>query len=111
MIIEPIEESELEDVDCKFEEEDTEEDMQPLIGTIHALTDYDNLQMIKIEEFLKHQPVTILIDTGSTNNFVDSKVVAQLTLQIEDCSRFDVIIADGRILNCNGKCPQVRLVL
>ncbi|RWV89127.1 hypothetical protein GW17_00048736 [Ensete ventricosum] len=37
--------------------------------------------------FLKQQPITILIDTGSTNNFVDSKVDARLMLQIEDYSR------------------------
>ncbi|RRT84314.1 hypothetical protein B296_00012720 [Ensete ventricosum] len=43
--------------------------------------------MMKIEGFLKHQLVTILIDIGSTNNFVDNKVAARLTLQIKDCSR------------------------
>ncbi|RWW84880.1 hypothetical protein BHE74_00006490 [Ensete ventricosum] len=67
--------------------------------------------MMKIEVFLKHQPVTILIDTGSTNNFVDNKVAARLTLQIKDCSRFDVKVADGQILNCNRKCLRVKLVL
>ncbi|RRT69246.1 hypothetical protein B296_00009755 [Ensete ventricosum] len=59
----------------------------------------------------KLQPITILIGTGSTNNFIDNKVAARLTLWIEDCSRFDIKVADGRILNCNRKCPQVKLVL
>ncbi|RWW69877.1 hypothetical protein BHE74_00022487 [Ensete ventricosum] len=63
---------------------------------------------MKTDGFLKHHP---LIDTGSTNNFMDSKVAARLTLQIEDCSRFGVKVADGRILNCNRKCLLVKLVL
>ncbi|RRT32994.1 hypothetical protein B296_00051826 [Ensete ventricosum] len=87
-MIEPIKESKPEDIDREFE--DTEEAPQSVVGTVHALAGHANSQMMKIEGFLKHQPVTILIDNGSTNSFVDSKVVAQVTLQIEDCSRFDI---------------------
>ncbi|RWV82360.1 hypothetical protein GW17_00056145 [Ensete ventricosum] len=110
-MMEPIEETKPEDVDRKSKEENTEEDPKLAIDIIHALASYVNPQMMKIEGFLKHQLVTILIDIGSTNNFVDSKVAARLTLQIKDCSRFDVKVANGRILNCNRKCPRVRLVL
>ncbi|RWW37457.1 hypothetical protein BHE74_00057421 [Ensete ventricosum] len=28
---------------------------------------------MKVDGFLEHQPITILIDTGSTNNFMDNK--------------------------------------
>ncbi|RWW65141.1 hypothetical protein BHE74_00027574 [Ensete ventricosum] len=42
---------------------------------------------MKIEGFLKHQAVIILIDTESTDNFMDNKVVARSMLQIEDCNR------------------------
>ncbi|RRT69071.1 hypothetical protein B296_00022790 [Ensete ventricosum] len=72
LMIKPIEESEPDDAD--HESEDTEEDLQPIVSTVHALAGYVNLQMIKIEGFLKHQSVTILIDIRSTNNFIDSKV-------------------------------------
>ncbi|RWV86959.1 hypothetical protein BHE74_00023791 [Ensete ventricosum] len=80
LMIKPIEESEPRDVDLESEEEDMEEDPQPTVNTIHALAN-SNPQMMKIEGFLKHQPIIILIDTRSTNNFMDSKVVAQLTLR------------------------------
>ncbi|RWV96227.1 hypothetical protein GW17_00041079 [Ensete ventricosum] len=66
---------------------------------------------MKIDDFLKHQPVTILVDTRSTNDFMDSKVASRLMLRIEDCSRFHVKVADCRILNCSRKCPRVKLVL
>ncbi|RWW78173.1 hypothetical protein BHE74_00013620 [Ensete ventricosum] len=46
---------------------------------------------MKIGGFLKQQhPVTILIDVESTNNFMDSKVVAQSMLHIENCSRIAI---------------------
>ncbi|RZS05594.1 hypothetical protein BHM03_00036130 [Ensete ventricosum] len=41
---------------------------------------------MKIEGFLKQQLVIILIDTGSTINFMNSKVAARLMLLKEDCS-------------------------
>ncbi|RZR99831.1 hypothetical protein BHM03_00029455 [Ensete ventricosum] len=110
MMVELIEELEPEDVDLESKE-DTKEEPQPAISTVHALVGYANPQTMKIDGFLKHQPVTILIDIGSTNNFMDNKVVARLMLQIIDCGKFDVKVADNRILNCNRKCPWVKLVL
>ncbi|RWV96099.1 hypothetical protein GW17_00041219 [Ensete ventricosum] len=98
LIIEHIEEPEHEEEDLE-PGEDTKEDPQPADCMAHALAGYANPQTMTIMGFLKQQPVIILIDTGSTNNFVNNKVVARLTLQNEDCSRFDVKVADGRILN------------
>ncbi|RRT57315.1 hypothetical protein B296_00034927 [Ensete ventricosum] len=74
---------------------------------VNALAGYTNSQTMKIGGFLKQQPVTILIDTGSTNNFMNSKVVAQMMLQIKDCSWFNIKVADGRILKCDRKCSRV----
>ncbi|RRT44306.1 hypothetical protein BHE74_00040136 [Ensete ventricosum] len=62
--------------------------------------------MTKVGGLLK-QLITVLIDTGSTNNFMNRKVAARMALHIEDCSRFDVKVTDGRIL----KCSQVKLFL
>ncbi|RWW58745.1 hypothetical protein BHE74_00034360 [Ensete ventricosum] len=75
----------------------------------HALVDYTNPQAAKVEESLKPQPVTVLIKTRSTNNFMNSKVAAQLMLQNEDCSRFDV-----KIYPPNTQVdeePQVQLII
>ncbi|RWW46655.1 hypothetical protein BHE74_00047418 [Ensete ventricosum] len=60
---------------------------------------------MKIGGCLKQQPVTVLVNTGSTNNFMNNKVVAWMLLQTEECSRFDVKVADGRIVKCDQKCP------
>ncbi|RRT47743.1 hypothetical protein B296_00016214 [Ensete ventricosum] len=40
---------------------------------VPTLADYTNLQKLKIEGFLKQQSVFILINAGSTHNFMSSK--------------------------------------
>ncbi|RWW56443.1 hypothetical protein BHE74_00036841 [Ensete ventricosum] len=102
LMIEPIEDPEPKPV---------EEEAEPVITTVHALAGYANTQTMKIEGFLNHQPVTILIDTESTNNFMDNKVATRLTYQVEDCDKFDVKVADGRTLSCDHKCPWVKLIM
>ncbi|RWW58627.1 hypothetical protein BHE74_00034483 [Ensete ventricosum] len=90
------------DIDLKFEEEDAEQEPQLAVSTVHSLASYANPQTMKIDGVLKQQPINVLIDTGSTGNFIDNKVAA-LTLRIEDCNMFDVKVADGQTLNCSHK--------
>ncbi|RWV83937.1 hypothetical protein GW17_00054392 [Ensete ventricosum] len=93
------------------EEEAIEEEPQPAYYAVHALAGYSNPQTMKVGGLIKQQPITILIDTGSPNNFLNSTVAACLALQIEGCKMFDVKIADDRILNCDQRCPRVKLLL
>ncbi|RZS14339.1 hypothetical protein BHM03_00046020 [Ensete ventricosum] len=69
-----------EEEDLEHEEENAEEDSQSVVSTVHTLASYANPQTMKIEGFHKHQPVTILIDTENTNDFMDIKVVARSML-------------------------------
>ncbi|RWV90710.1 hypothetical protein GW17_00047065 [Ensete ventricosum] len=94
----------------KLEEEATEEEPQPTDYAVHVLAGYSNPQTMKVGGLLKQQPITILIDTGSTNNFLNSKVAAHMVLQIEVCNKFDVKVTDGRILNYDQWCLQVKLL-
>ena len=84
-MIEPIEEEIIEypEESLEHKEEDAEKEPQSTEVTIHALVGYSNPQMMKVGGLLKQQPITILIDTGSTNNFLNSKVAARMTLHIE----------------------------
>ncbi|RRT36099.1 hypothetical protein B296_00052251 [Ensete ventricosum] len=66
--IEPSEES-LKPKDEAIEEEPQSDDF-----TVRALAGYSNPQMMKVGGLLKQQPITILIDMGSTNNFLNSKI-------------------------------------
>ncbi|RZR91310.1 hypothetical protein BHM03_00019397 [Ensete ventricosum] len=108
LLIEPIED--IEEEVQEHEEEVTDEEQQLLDITMHALTGYANPQMMKVGGLLKQQPITILINTGSISNFINSKVAIHMALPIEDCM-FDVKFTDGRILKCDRRCPRVKLML
>ena len=83
---------------------DYDEDIEPLAN-------YSNLQTMEVGGTMKHQPAIVLIDTDSTNNFMDRKVVARLAYHIEGCDRFEVKIIDGRILTCDSKCSKKNLII
>ncbi|RRT32871.1 hypothetical protein B296_00045565 [Ensete ventricosum] len=93
------------------EEEAIEEEPQPVDYAVHASVGYSNPQTMKVGGLLKQQPIIVLIDTCSTNNFLNSKVAAHLALQIKGCMKFDVKVIDGRILNYDQRCLRVKLLL
>ncbi|RWV89931.1 hypothetical protein GW17_00047901 [Ensete ventricosum] len=113
LVIEPVEDKDNETSEEALEpkEEAMEEESPPATYAVHVLAGYSNPQMIKVGGFLKQQLITIVIDMGNTNNFLNSKVAAHLELQIECCNKFDVKVADGRIFNCDQRCPRVKLLL
>ncbi|RZS03697.1 hypothetical protein BHM03_00033908 [Ensete ventricosum] len=86
LVIEPAEDEDNETSEEALEpkEEAMEEESPPANYAVHALAGYSNPQMMKVGGLLKQQPITVLIDTGSTNNFLNSKVGARFTLQIKD---------------------------
>ena len=83
-MIEPIEEEVIKhpEESLEHEEEDAEEEPQPTEVTVHALAGYSNPKTMKVGGLLKQQPITVLIDTGSTTNFLYSKLVVRIALPI-----------------------------
>ncbi|RZR71661.1 hypothetical protein BHM03_00006262 [Ensete ventricosum] len=69
-MIEPIKESEEDDL--KPKEENMKEDPQLADCATHTLAGHANPQAMKVEESLKQQSVTVLIETKSTNNFMNT---------------------------------------
>ncbi|RZS03918.1 hypothetical protein BHM03_00034172, partial [Ensete ventricosum] len=113
LMIEPAEDEDNETSEEALEskEEAMEEESQPVDYAVHALAGYSNPQMMKVGGLLNQQPITVLINMGSTNNFLNSKVAARLAFQIEGCNKFNVKVVDGRIFNCDQRCPRVKLLL
>lgn len=61
---------------------------------------------MRVSDFLKHHLVTILIDSGSTNNSLDEGISKRLSIPIDYCKQFEVKLLDRRALTCQGKCPK-----
>ncbi|RWW56534.1 hypothetical protein BHE74_00036742 [Ensete ventricosum] len=105
------EDSKPSDENLKPEYEAIEEEPQLADYAVHALAGYSNPKTMKVGGLLKQQLITILIDMGNTNNFLNSKVTAYMVLQIEGYNKFDIKVADGRILNCDQRCSRVKWLL
>jgi hypothetical protein len=103
-------------IDCE-EEEDQElepsqdldlEETTPMISC-HALVDISTPQTLKIQGYIKNKKVTMLIDSGSTHNFINYKLAKDLNCFVFPAPEFQVMIADGGTINCSGKCHSIKL--
>eukprot|EP00253_Pinus_taeda_P013939 PITA_13939 len=97
------------------EQEAIEEDNQKEIVSddpvilLNALAGISSPQTLKIRGFLKHRPVIVLIDSGSTHNFIHQKIAEATHCFVRAVSNFQVQIADGGTMKCEGRCENVKL--
>ena len=86
--IDAIDHSSSEEAPPLEEPEEEYEDNQPdneLLATLeepvillHALAGISSPQNLKIRGFIKHRPVVVLIDSGSTHNFIHQRVIEEV---------------------------------
>ena len=62
---------------------------------------------MQVKGFFKNIPLTILIDSGRTHNFIDPKISKQVDSFVHPCSIFKAVVANGSTLPCKGKCRNV----
>jgi hypothetical protein len=94
-------------IDCEEEEEQEQEPSQDenveaisseeLTPTIscNALARISTPQTLKIEVYIKKKKVIVLIDYGSTHNFIHYKLAKDLNCFVYLAPEFQVMIADG----------------
>ncbi|RWW47891.1 hypothetical protein BHE74_00046081 [Ensete ventricosum] len=89
LMIKPMEEEVIEhpEESLEHEEEDMGEEPQLTDFMVHVLSGYTNPQMMKVVGLLKQQSITVLINTGNTNNFLKSKVDAWMTFRYKEGGR------------------------
>jgi hypothetical protein len=99
-------------IDCEEEEEQEQEPSQdenveaisseeltPMISC-NALARISTPQTLKIEGYIKKKKVIVLIDSGSTHNFIHYKLAKALNCFVYPVPEFQVMIADGGTINC-----------
>eukprot|EP00253_Pinus_taeda_P022424 PITA_22424 len=111
-------------IDCEEEEENEqerskeedilqkqsldEEKMNPTISC-NALAGITTPQTIKIEGQIKKKKVIMLIDSGSTHNFIHYKVAKELNCFLYPAPKCQVMVANGGTINCSGKCHIIKI--
>ncbi|KAF5445037.1 hypothetical protein F2P56_034120 [Juglans regia] len=88
-----------------------ENELGELLGiSLHAMAGTLSPKTMRVEGFINHQNVLILVDTGSMHSFVDPYVARRSKLQVEE-SQLIVKVANGDSFPCQGYCRAVPIQL
>jgi hypothetical protein len=86
------------------------EEFTPTISC-NALARISTPQALNIEGYIKTKKVIVLIDSGSTHNFIHYKLAKALNFFVYPAPEFQVMIAYGGTINCSGKCNKINLTM
>ncbi|XP_026449162.1 uncharacterized protein LOC113349403 [Papaver somniferum] len=80
--------------------------------SLHAFMGSPFPKTMRITGYIKGHPVTILIDSGSTHNFLHPKIAKHCGYKVTSSNTvMQVMIGDGRFLNATGSCSNVTIKL
>ncbi|XP_026459667.1 uncharacterized protein K02A2.6-like [Papaver somniferum] len=83
-------------------EEESEKEVVEIY--MHALDGSLAPQTMRVQGEIKKAKVTILIDSRSTHNFVDSVIPKRMGIKIIKDETFEVLVANGARMTCEGRC-------
>ena len=92
-------------------------DLEPITDTnpphisLHALSGLPSSETFRLFNVINHAHLTILIDSGSTHNFLQPHIAQFLHLPTQSTSPLHVLVGNGSILNWNQICPDTPLTL
>ena len=90
-------------IDLPLNEIDT-----PLVS-YHALMGSSSPRTLRFKGLLNGHPVQVLVDGGSTHNFVQPRIVKFVALQLDSSIPFSVTVGNGAQLLCEGGISHVPL--
>jgi hypothetical protein len=80
-----------------------------LVISLNALTSFSTPQTLKLIGYIKHRKVIILVDSGSTHNFIHRRIAQETHCYIHVVNNFQIMIANGGSMKCGGRCENVHL--
>jgi hypothetical protein len=83
-------------------------EVEPVI-LLNDLTGFSSLQTLKLIGYIKHKKVIILVDSGSTHNFIHCHISQKTNFCIHTINNFQIMIANGGSMKCGGHCENVCL--
>ena len=91
-------ESELEECDEEIEVEENDPEI-----TLNALLGSPTPKTMRVTSNIKQKKAVVLLDTGSTHNFLDWKLARNLKLTIDTSKTFKVKVANVAVINTKGE--------
>jgi hypothetical protein len=81
-------------------------EVDPVIS-LNALTGFSAPQTLKLIGYIKNRKVIILVDSGSTHNFIHRRISQEVNCYICAVNNFQIMIANGGSMKCGGRCENV----
>jgi hypothetical protein len=82
--------------------------VEPVIS-LDSLTSFFSPQTLKLIGYIKNQKVIILIESGSTHNFIHHRVAQETHFHIHVVNNFRIMIANGGFMKYAGRYENVCL--
>jgi hypothetical protein len=74
--------------------------------SVNALEGVTGLNTLRVTGRVEKQPIVILIDSGSTHNFISNHVADRLHCNLTNIKALTVQVADGGIMACTSVCSN-----
>ena len=75
--------------------------------SLHALSGYGTPETLRVTGRINLHHVTILVDGGSTHNFVQERLVKTLGLNPQPTPTLRVLVGNGNTVECSQVCSEV----
>jgi hypothetical protein len=82
--------------------------VEPVIS-LNSLTGFSAPQTLKLIGYIKHRKVIIIVDSGSTHNFIHRRIAQETNFYICAVNNFQIMISIGGSMKCGGHCENVHL--
>ncbi|XP_028780228.1 uncharacterized protein LOC114736538 [Neltuma alba] len=92
----------IEEVDAEAEVADAEISFNAILGKASAST-------MRLQGTLRGRDVLVLVDSGSTHNFVSDSIVNELNLPVQQVQPFGVQIGNGSTVKCHRVCSALEV--
>ena len=79
--------------------------------TFYALTGWTAPQTMRVKAKIGPYEIIVLIDSGSTHNFISTRLANLLKLPIIPTAAFPVKVANGEKLACQGKFEKIQILI
>ena len=86
--------------------EETPKDYQPQLS-YNALNGTNRVTIMRFEGSLHGKPIQVLVDSGSSDNFLQPRLAQFLKLAIEPSPEFKVMVGNGDFITAEGRIPNL----
>jgi hypothetical protein len=73
-----------------------------MVISLNYLTGLSTRQTLKLIGYIKHIKVIILVDSGSTHNFIHRCIAQETNFYIHAVNNFQIMIANGKSMKCES---------